>query len=265
MISLRIMDKSVLLSFDIEEFDLPTEYGIDFSRKEQFEFSLKGAEELLKILDDLDIKATFFITGSFVSKYPSFIKKLSNKHEIASHNLNHQTQRYSEEEVLKSKKLIERIISRPIYGFRMPRIKKVDYFSLFNLGFKYDSSISPTYLPGRYNNYFEKRSVSLKNGIYEVPMSVPPIIRLPYWNIFRVIGLSYLKMLTKICSASPSFVNIYFHPWEFNNLDKFNFPFYINKKNSREETASILRKYILWCKKNGFKFKTFSEFLNIFD
>ncbi len=257
------MNNTILLSFDLEEFDLPREYSAKISEDEMFDFSLKGAEKIFNILGNQNVGATFFITGTFASRYPSFVKKLSKEHEIGSHNLNHQIQNYSEQEVLKSKKIIEKIIGKPIQGFRMPKIKKVDYLSLSKLGFKYDSSISPTYLPGRYNNYFEKRKVSIKKGIYEVPISVPPIIRLPYWNIFRIFGLPYLKILTKTCSTTPRFVNIYLHPWEFNNLSKFNFPFYINKENPGKNTGLVLKKYIQWCKKKRFEFKTFSDFLKI--
>jgi peptidoglycan/xylan/chitin deacetylase (PgdA/CDA1 family) len=257
------MAKPILLNFDLEEFDISTEYGINYSKEDQFKFSLNGAEKAFKIISEENVPATFFVTGSFASKYPEFVKKLSEKHEIASHNINHQTEKYFGSDVMRSKKLIEEIIGGKIYGFRMPRAKKVDYISLSKLGFRYDSSVSPTYLPGRYNNSFKSRRLSIKKRIYEVPISVPPIIRVPYWNIYRIFGLPYLKLLTKICYATPGFVNLYFHPWEFNNLNKFNFPFYINKNNPGGDTGVVLRAYLRWCKKNNYNFKTFSEFLGI--
>ncbi len=255
------MGKPILLSFDIEEFDIPQEYGIAISKQDQFEFSLEGLKKIMEILDKLDVAATFFVTASFASKYPAVIRSISEKNEVASHDLNHQVKNYDEKQVSKSKAMIEKVIGKKIYGFRMPRVKKVDYFSLGKLGFIYDSSVSPTYLPGRYNNYFKKRSVTKKERIYEIPVSTSPLIRFPYWNFFRLFGIQYLKLLTKVCLKNPGFVNIYFHPWEFNNFAHLKIPFYLDKRYSGSRVQKDLEAYILWCKRNNFEFLTFSKFL----
>jgi peptidoglycan/xylan/chitin deacetylase (PgdA/CDA1 family) len=251
----------VLLNFDLEEFDLPLEYGEKISKNNQLEFSLKGLKKLVSLLDSQEIKATFFTTASFALKYPEIIKKISKKHEIASHNLIHEGNIYKEEDVRKSKEIIEKIINKKIEGFRMPRLKDVDYLSLSNLGFKYDSSISPTYLPGRYNNYFKSRKLKIFKGITEVPISTTPLIKIPFsWIFFRFFGLVYAKIATNLCIKKPGFVNIFFHPWEFNNLKSFKIPFYI-KKNSGDKALNLLKKYILWCKSKGYDFYAIGDFL----
>lgn len=52
-----------------------------------------GNEDLEKIMETLDLyncKATFFVVGDFLDKYPEDVKKLSEKgHEIANHSNNH--------------------------------------------------------------------------------------------------------------------------------------------------------------------------------
>ena len=63
----------VLLNFDLEEFDLPLEYGEKISKNNQLEFSLKGLKKLVSLLDSQEIKATFFTTASFALKYPELI------------------------------------------------------------------------------------------------------------------------------------------------------------------------------------------------
>jgi len=253
----------ILLSFDLEEFDLPTEYGLKISKKEQFSFSLRGLNKIRELLNKENISVTFFTTASFAQKYPQIIKKLSHKHEIASHNLKHNINTYYEQEIKESKKIIEQIINKKIKGFRMPRLRKVNYLSLFKLGFKYDSSISPTYIPRRYNNYFKKREITKIKGISEIPISTTPLIRVPLsWIFFRFFGLNYAKIITKFCIKNPGFVNLFFHPWEFNELSNFKIPFYI-KKNSGKKAINMLEKYIIWSKKNNYKFVTFSEFLKL--
>ena len=117
-------------------------------------------------------------------------------------------------------------------------------------------------MPRRYNYYSEKRKINLKEGIYEVPTSTFPIFRLPFsWLFSRLFGFIYLKLGTLLCLKNPGFVNLYFHSWEFNNLNNFKIPFYI-KKNSGWKLHRMLEKYILWCKNRNFSFSTIYDFLS---
>jgi len=251
----------ILLNFDLEEFDLPLEYKIEISKEKQFEFSFNGLIKILELLEKHNIKSTFFTTASFALKYPEVIKKISEKHEIASHNLKHSINSYDEEEIKESKEIIEKIINKKIKGFRMPRLQKVNYESLLKIGFKYDSSVSPTYIPRRYNNYFKSKKVKKVKKVIEIPISTTPLIKTPFsWIFFRFFGLNYAKITTKFCVKSPGFVNLFFHPWEFNDLNEFKIPFYI-KRNSGKKALNMLEKYIIWCKKKKYKFSTINNFL----
>ena len=49
----------VLLSFDVEEFDMPFEYGKEISFAEQLEISVLGTQRILNILKKHQIVATF--------------------------------------------------------------------------------------------------------------------------------------------------------------------------------------------------------------
>ena len=55
----------ILLSFDIEEFDMPFEYHKEISFDEQIEISVKGTTIILDLLKKHDVKATFFSTATF--------------------------------------------------------------------------------------------------------------------------------------------------------------------------------------------------------
>lgn len=47
-------------------------------------------EEILDILDKYDVKATFFLVGFWVDKYPDMVKKINARgHEIGNHSTNH--------------------------------------------------------------------------------------------------------------------------------------------------------------------------------
>ena len=55
----------ILLSFDIEEFDLPTEYGLAISWEEQLRVSREGSGHILNVLARHGVRATFFCTARF--------------------------------------------------------------------------------------------------------------------------------------------------------------------------------------------------------
>ena len=69
--------KDTLLTFDIEEFDLPLEFGKIISEDEQLEISKKGTENILRLLEENNITATFFLSTKFARQYPDFVKKIS--------------------------------------------------------------------------------------------------------------------------------------------------------------------------------------------
>jgi len=262
------MKGTILLTFDLEEFDLPREYGIKVSDEKEFEPPYRGLMKVLDIIDEFEFKCTFFATNVFADKNPSTIKNLKEKgHEIGSHGLSH-AHNYSimpvEESIEKLKKCrtnLETICDCTVQGFRAPRLRHPALTLLKEVGFLYDSSIHPTYVPGRYNNLERSCDVKEYDGITEIPISVMPFIRLPYsWIWFRNLGVTYAKLATQNTLAFRDFVNIYFHPWEFVDLTKMSIPRII-KRNTGEPMAKSLDEYVRWCLKKDFKFTTISDYL----
>jgi len=254
------MDKTILLSFDLEEFDFPRERKEEISDKKMFEVSFNGLIKIIGLLRKLKIKATFFTTAVFALKYPRLIRRLSEENEIACHGYSHES---GLRDLKKSKEILEKITKKDILGCRMPRLKKPDFGLLREIGFVYDSSINPILLPFRYNNLKEKRTYSSKSGIIEIPISSVPLFRFPlFWLSFKNLPLQVFIKLSKFLILKDKYLNIFFHPWEFVNLSKFKLPFYV-RKNSGEKMLNRLEKYLSWCKENNFSFKTFSEFIGL--
>ena len=80
----------VLLSFDIEEFDVPREKGLDFSFESGMKVSKIGFSKILDILKANEVVATMFCTSNFVENAPELIKRaMKEGHEIASHGVDH--------------------------------------------------------------------------------------------------------------------------------------------------------------------------------
>ena len=253
--------KKVLLTFDLEEFDLPLELNQKISNEEMYRISLEGLNNILNILNKFDISATFFTTANFAIMYPQVMRKISINHEIASHGFSH-SHPINLENMGKAKKEKEKIIGKPILGFRAPRWKIKDITILEKLGFKYDSSTHPIYLPGRYNNLKQKRKVHKINNLIEIPMSTLPPNFSIFWIAFKNLPLIYSKIFTKLNFLKSSYTMLVFHPWEFADLSKINIPKHI-KKTDGINLSKKLNDYLKFCKKNNYGFETCEEFLRV--
>lgn len=72
------------ITFDVEQFDLPSEYGIILPPEEQTEVTRKGLQAVHELISSLPVTATFFVTGTYAKYDRQGISDLSQKHEIAS-------------------------------------------------------------------------------------------------------------------------------------------------------------------------------------
>ena len=253
----------ILLSFDIEEFDMPIEYGKQILFDEQMNISIEGTKSILLLLDKYQLKATFFSTATFAIHAPQILKQIVQKgHEIASHTYYHSDFKVSH--LLESKLKLEELTGQKVTGFRMPRMQPVDEHEIFKAGYIYNSSINPTYLPGRYNNFHVSRTYFMQDGVLQIPASVSPVFRFPlFWLSFHNLPLWLYQWLCKWTLKKDGYLNIYFHPWEFTDLnqpEKFNFPKYVSK-NSGNKMSDRLELFIVWAIKNKFIFGTFTELI----
>ncbi len=234
-------EPTILLTFDVEEFDLPLEFKQHIELSRQMEIGKQGLDLVTKILDEHNIVSTLFTTGSFAKLYPESIKNLSLKHEIASHSLFHSS--FKTTDLKESKSLLEAITHKPIHGFRMPRMMPVNMDDLINAGYKYDASINPTLMPGRYNNLHLSRTFYKDKGMLRLPGSVSPNLRIPlFWLSFKNLPYSLYKKLALQTLEKDGYLSLYFHPWEFTDISSFNIPFYIKKLSG---TSLIARLHLL--------------------
>ena len=78
--------KTVLLSFDLEEFDMPLEYGKTIQFSDQIRVSSEGATTILDILLRHNVRATFFSTVVFATHAAGIVRRIVKEgHELASH------------------------------------------------------------------------------------------------------------------------------------------------------------------------------------
>ncbi len=224
------MNRYALLSFDVEEFDMPLEYNFPISAAEQMRVGINGLNAIDPILNDASIVCTLFTTANFAMQFPDSIRQLSARHEIASHTFYHST--FRNEDLRSSKEKLEEICGKPVTGLRMPRMQKVGMEQVRSAGYLYDSSINPTWIPGRYNNLHLPRTMYREQGILRVPASVSPVFRLPlFWLSFKNFPYTIFKRLALQALQHDGYLCLYFHPWEFTDINNYGLPNYAKRLN----------------------------------
>lgn len=256
----------IALSFDIEEFDMPLEYGKSIAFDEQMAISIAGTELILALLAKHQIKATFFTTAHFADHAQALVKGIvAAGHELASHSYYHSE--FKVEHLLASRLRLEAISGSEVIGYRMPRMQAVDEREICKAGYRYNSSINPTFLPGRYNNLHKPRTHFMQDGVWQLPASVSPWIRFPlFWLSFHNLPLMVYQYLSQATLAKDKYLNVYFHPWEFTDLnqpERFNFPAYVSK-NSGPQMLQRMDAFISWAKNKQYAFTTLQSLIATF-
>lgn len=254
------MSRYILITIDVEEFDIPREYGNEISDEDSIQTSRHGADRFFSIVDNLNIPCTIFTTAHFAQKNPELIKSSSQRHEIASHGYYHTN--HINENLASSKFEIERIIEKKVFGYRHPRLKDVDTKLLLLAGYTYNSSLNPTWIPGRYMNLNKPRLAYHDVNILNLPISVTPFVRFPlFWLSFKRIPLLIYKKLCYWTLQRDRYLHLIFHPWEFADIKDFNIPDYI-KKPCGDELCERLYQLLMWLNNCG-EFLTCYQYLSL--
>ena len=87
-----------------------------------------NTDRILSILDEYDLKATFFCLGWVGEKFPHVIKRIADAdHEIASHSYEHalvytMTESVFREDASRSRAILEDVSSKKVIGYRAPGV-----------------------------------------------------------------------------------------------------------------------------------------------
>ena len=256
--------KSILLSFDIEEFDLPAEFGAEIQREDMFSIAGEGARRILRTVNEAGVRTTFFVTAAFALEFPDLVREMKDSgHEIASHGYSHTT--FEAADLKRSREALEEIAGSPVRGFRMARLAKVGKQDILNAGYEYESSLNPVWLPGRYNNF----TAPLKPfreacGLWQIPVSALPLVRFPlFWLSFKNLPLPLYLPLAKTAMSATGFFNMYSHPWEYHERAaeaQWKIPRYI-VRHAGEAQRLRLKRLIASLGKSG-TFETFGAYLD---
>lgn len=250
--------RDILFTVDVEEFDTALEFGHTIPLSEQVAVSTRGLTVLADRFDAIGARTTLFTTANYALHEPDLIRALSRKHEIASHGYYHTT--FEPADLLTSRLALEELLKQPITGFRRARMGFVDPNDVQRAGYQYNSSLHPTWLPGRYNHWGEPRHPFREMGVWQIPASVTPTLRLPlFWLSLKNFPFAFYKQLCRQTLKSDGFLNVYVHPWEFTDLSAYEkIPTYV-RRYSRDALLNRVEALLRYLKPMG-EFSTMGEF-----
>ncbi|MFA5713764.1 MAG: polysaccharide deacetylase family protein [Bacteroidales bacterium] len=223
-----------LLTFDLEEYYLYGESNLE--PKEQYLPNLDALlDQILELLEQHSLKATFFTLGAIAKEYPQVVKRIAALgHEIGCHSNTHRwltsfTPTQFEEDTKRAISSIEEVIGKKVKGYRAPAFTITAqnlwaFEILHSQGIDYDCSIFPASRDfGGLPNFKADTPVIINyNGVEmrELPMGVEKVLgkRIAYsgGGYFRLLPYSTIQKLME----SRSYNMTYFHLHDFNNKER---------------------------------------------
>lgn len=177
--------------------------------------------EILDLIEKFSCTATFFIVGHLARRHPELVKYIVEKgHEIASHSywhipLNTLSIDMIEEDIRKSKEILESISGTEIMGYRamgysLPQNPQSFFKLLKKYGYRYDSS----------DKYGHQTILQSSIGLFHVYPSYISIlgkkIIFSGGTYLRLLPLYIIKKGIENYTKKGFPVCLYIHPWELN-------------------------------------------------
>lgn len=234
---------ALLLTFDVEEFDMPLEYGQPVPEAEQLAVGRNGLRAVQELLAAYpQVRGTFFTTANYAQFDRDGVQALATQHEIASHTYYHT--HFDVPDLEASRRVLAEISGQEVTGLRMPRMRPVEMRDVRAAGYRYDSSVNPCWLPGRYDNRHLPRNPYTEEGMLRFPASVTPRWRIPlFWLAFKNAPYPLFRSWVKATLKKDGYACLYFHPWEFIPLADYKIPGYA-KARAGQPLQDRLRRLI---------------------
>ena len=190
----------------------------------------KNIDRILLLLDERDVRATFFTLGWIAERYPELVRRISGAgHELASHGFAHQraTEQQRDEflaDIRLAKAVLEDISGQGVSGYRAPSFSVGPgndwaFDCISEAGYRYSSSVYPIH----HDHY------GVPDGPRFAHESSPGVLELPVATVrlfstnWPAGGGGYFRLLpyfvSRWCIQRINDVDrkpamFYFHPWE---------------------------------------------------
>jgi polysaccharide deacetylase family protein (PEP-CTERM system associated) len=262
--------KAHLLTVALEDYYhvSPLNRLIEPAKWSRFERRLEiGTERTLALLDEFNIRATFFVLGWVADTAPELVCKVASRgHEIASKGYYHRgiwqmTPAEFREDLVRAQEALERASGQKVIGYRVARrwFNEKDLWALEVLaeaGYVYDSSIKPILraYAGEPWRCFAHQHRTASGMIWEFPPSTTGFLglRVPIagGNYFR--QLPQFLMRRAVANWDREYdapFIMYFHTWELDpdqpRIQAVPFHQKVRQYRNLGKMEGILRGYLL--------------------
>ena len=220
------------LSFDVEDYFQVSNFEsrVAFGDWSKFESRVeRNTDQILEILAEHRISATFFVLGWAAEHYPAMVRRIAAAgHELATHGYRHRRiydlQRDQfRDDLRESIDLIEQAGGQKVLGHRAPSFS-ITGKSLWALnvlqeaGLKYDSSIFPIRRPGCGIPGGPRAPYEIRPGLWEFPIATVKLggANLPVagGGYFRLYPYAVTRWALRRINAEHRAAIVYLHPWE---------------------------------------------------
>jgi len=259
------------LSFDIEDWFhiVETEAGENPHQWSAFPSIVEGrTRQILELLREFDVRATFFILGWVAERYPSVVRMIADEgHEIGTHSFWHRkvyelTPEAFHEDLLDSIDVIREHSGVEVHGFRAPSFSIIPgtewaFDVIRKVGLKYDASLFPA--RRAHGGYPCECGPHLQNGrdsepIPELPMSVLPLGPFRFCfsggGYFRLLPAWLIERGFELAERAKRPAVVYLHPRDFATdcpvaaMSAFRrFKCYVGQGSTEGKLRRLLEKY----------------------
>jgi peptidoglycan-N-acetylglucosamine deacetylase len=256
-----------MMSVDLEDnyCDMP------FSSWSNFDSRIHiTTKTILDLFEKYKIRATFFTVGYIAQKHPDLIEDITSRgHEIASHGYSHiRTSTLSaqafEQELIKSKGILEKLSGEKVLGFRAPYFitrEQLWVFGILKKHFQYDSSVFPVRphhgFPAAIRHLYRVSDRNPleedpANNFHEIPMAtcrIPLVGHIPIAGGFhmRFLPYQFLKFGIKQQNKRGHSVMFYVHPEDLHptrsHLPGYAWHYYWGLRGARKKFEALLRTF----------------------
>jgi peptidoglycan/xylan/chitin deacetylase (PgdA/CDA1 family) len=211
---------------------------------------VEGLPRLLELLDELKVRATFFVVGRVAERHPRAVYNIVERgHELGSHGYAHIRLdriplREAEDDVRRSLRVLRDF--GEVRSFRAPNLKLPRQLLpvLREEGISVDASLA-SYKPPF------PRGITVEDGVVRVPATVTSsVLRVP-WALQR-----------PLLALMPRVTTLFVHPWEVSGLVHWRPDIWIG---TGPRLLGLLRNAVSYMVRRGYRPMTMSEAPSLLD
>lgn len=251
--------------------DLENDWYLDEPAYDHLTFEY--IDQYIDLISDLDIPVSVFVVGKTLEDHPEDVGRIQSgiTSDFHLHSYRHDlTKSYDfSKEIESGIDAFESFFNKKPDGYRAPQgnITSTEINQLDEAGFRFDSSIFPSFRPGIYNNLdapVNPYRPACTDSLVEYPIGTLSSFRIPFSQSYlKLIGRPYLGLLKRI--TLPRIMVFDSHLQDFYRTashDQLDTPIRQIHKRNLSNSINLFRKMVQRLHQRGYEFVTLTDVHN---